>query len=104
MNGLPDHLALRFHLYLNVLPVAERVLMYCCFVVGAAFLVLAAYRAGSAEAPPADRAARKLSNFARERRPSLNGKELEVYIGRLMEPLEDEPGLGEFRETKGAEV
>lgn len=111
MNGLPDSLALRFHLYLNVLPLLEQVAMYCCFTIGIICLTLAIYRCftrqNSNEKQPNIRYIdeemayidRKLS-YTPEKRCSMTSKELEVYMSSLVIPLNQEMSFQEFQELK----
>lgn len=110
MDGLPDWLALRFHLYLNVLPLLETIAMYCCFVVGVVCLALAVYRCvarrnleKNAKAHWMDEEMayidRKLS-YVPERRSSMSQKELEVYMTSLVAPLNQEITFQEFQEMK----
>lgn len=112
MNGLPDSLALRFHLYLNVLPHLETVAMYCCFIVGIVCIALAIYRSMKRrnlmlEKPSNVRYMdeemayidRKLS-YTPEKRASITSKELEVYMSSLVIPLNPEMSFQEFQELK----
>lgn len=106
MNGLPDSLALRFHLYLNVLPLLETVAMYGCFIVGVICLTLAIYRCVmrrntnvrcmDEEMAYIDR---KFS-YVPETRSSMTSKELEVYMNSLVIPLNQEMSFQEFQEMK----
>lgn len=111
MNGLPDSLALRFHLYLNVLPHLENVAMYCCFIVGVICIALAIYRSvmrrnlieKTSDARYMDEEMayidRKLS-YTPEKRASMTSKELEVYMSSLVIPLNQEMSFQEFQELK----
>lgn len=110
MNGLPDSLALRFHLYLNILPLLQTTLMYFCFIMGVVCLVLAIYRCmkrknldettnrciDDEEMAYIDR---KLS-YTPEKRASMTSKELEVYMSSLVIPLNQDMSFQEFQELK----
>lgn len=110
MNGLPDSLALRFHLYLNVLPLLEQIAMYCCFIGGVICLVLAVYRCVvrrhleknskirwvDEEMAYIDR---KMS-YIPEKRSSMSQKELEVYMSSLVAPLNQNLTFEEFQELR----
>lgn len=95
MDQLPESLSLRFRLYLNILPLFERYMMYTFWIGGVAFLLFALYkflkisRSKSMYPWIEDELVynidRKLSSYIPERR--FSAKELEVYIDGLIVPL-----------------
>ncbi|KAJ3618817.1 hypothetical protein MTP99_005626 [Tenebrio molitor] len=102
LYSLPDMLAARFRLYLNVLPLAEQGIMYFFLGVGGVFLAVSLYKFVTSKS---NRDAyntrwieddfvlnieRKLSNYRPERKGSMNSKELEVYFSSLVTPLNQE--------------
>lgn len=114
MNGLPDGLALRFHLYLNILPVLEQIAMYACFVAGVVCLPLAVYRCAVRRREKGNKQVRfmdeemayidrKLS-YIPEKRGSMSSKEFEVYVSSLVTPLNQEISFQEFQDMKEDDV
>nr|CAI5839718.1 unnamed protein product [Callosobruchus analis] len=96
MDKLPDNLGTRFRLYLNVLPLMERSLMYGCFGIGIIFALFAIFKCVRIRNNKSNvfnspwiqdefihSIDRKLSSYMPERRSTLNEKELTQFISSL---------------------
>ncbi|XP_025830984.1 scavenger receptor class B member 1 isoform X2 [Agrilus planipennis] len=112
MYTLPNSLASRFNLYLNVLPVVQVAAMYALFFMGAAFFLVSIVRyfrkkrrSGTPSRTPwideeiPSSIERKLS-YIPDTRKKMNAKELEVYFNSLIAPLNQELEHHEIIETK----
>lgn len=95
---LPEMLAARFRLYLNVLPLVEGGIMYFFFAVGSCFLLFSLYKFLTSKSKRNFyntqwieddflNIEKKLSNYKPKKRASMNAKELEVYFSSLVTPL-----------------
>ncbi|CAH1989153.1 unnamed protein product [Acanthoscelides obtectus] len=102
MDKLPDNLGTRFRLYLNVLPLMERSLMWGCFGIGIILALFAIFKFVRIRTNKTNvfnspwiqdefihNIDRKLSSYMPERRSTLNEKELKQYISSLS-PLNKE--------------
>ncbi|KAJ8933788.1 hypothetical protein NQ314_013824 [Rhamnusium bicolor] len=99
---LPPTLILRFRIYLNILPTGEKALMYALLIGGGVFLLYSLHRFLKDRSRRAVfnspwiedefvyNLDRKLSSYIPEKRGSKNAKELEVFIDRLIPPLNQE--------------
>ncbi|KAF2896791.1 hypothetical protein ILUMI_09386 [Ignelater luminosus] len=115
MQRLPESLANRFRLYLNVLPVFQTAMIYFSFIIGTILVIVAAYKyirkiktfgkvyksAWSDEFVEED-INRKLSTYSYvpEKRASLSSKELEIYFSSLITPLNQDITFEEFQNLK----
>lgn len=113
MYSLPDYLAARFNLYLNVLPVLEVVAKYVSFAIGAGFIFLSFYRllTMKSEIQVRNRIGtqwldedvgneKALDLLHVEKRKDMSSKELEVYYSSLIAPMDQELSYLEFSELK----
>lgn len=114
MYSLPDFLAARMKLYLNVMPTVETVAMYSLLILGTLFIGLSISRLfkmkshwtkqnriGTTWLDEEVRCEtnRRSSKFA-ERRESVKSKELEVYYNSLITPLNEDMTFQDFLELK----
>nr|CAH7728595.1 unnamed protein product [Callosobruchus chinensis] len=96
LDKLPDNLGTRFRLYLNVLPLMERSLMYGCFGIGIILAIFAIFKCVRIRNNQSNvfnspwiqdefihNIDRKLSSYMPERRSTLNEKELTQFISSL---------------------
>ncbi|KAJ8921151.1 hypothetical protein NQ315_013623 [Exocentrus adspersus] len=93
---LPTNLALRFRMYLSILPVGEKVVTYLLLVGGGALLLYAMYKFLKINSTKARfntpwiedefvyNLDRKLSSYIPDKKGSVNAKELEVFIGGVL--------------------
>lgn len=96
---LPPSLVLKFRVYLNILPVAEKVLTYVLLMCGSVFLLYALYKFLQVRSTKAKfdspwieddlvyNIDRKLSSYIPEKRSSSNAKEMELFMDSLIVPL-----------------
>ncbi|XP_018562646.1 scavenger receptor class B member 1-like isoform X2 [Anoplophora glabripennis] len=100
LQELPPSLILKFRIYLNVLPIGEKMLTYVLLIGGGLFLLYALYKflklrltKTKFESPWIEddlvfNLDRKLSNYIPEKKNSLkNAREMEVFLDNLTTPL-----------------
>lgn len=109
MYSLPDILAARFRLYINVLKYVERSIMYILFGFGCGSLLFALYKCITSKASRTvysacwiedDLTEDKEKQYKPEKRSSMTAKELEVYFSSLVTPLNQEIEYDELSDIK----
>lgn len=117
MYSLPDSLATRFNLYLNVLPTVETVAMYLSFISGLTFIGMSVYRlyqmktswttqnriglGSSTDEENYSDKDKNLRHFLKvENKRNMSSKELEVYYSSLITPLNQDISFHELQQLK----
>lgn len=106
LYSLPERLANRFKLYLNVLPLVQTSAIYICFIFGLLFLTMAVYkytkpdRSFNGKWPETDGQEGKVfledieedrsSIYICREKSKVTEKELESYISSLVAPVQEE--------------
>lgn len=118
LYSLPERLAKRFQMYLNILPLVQTTAIYLFFIFGTLFIALSIYK--YTKPSKSKRSVRKnmwldeeemdnkgmehnadkiLKSYLPQKRASMSNKEIEVYFNSLVAPLNQELAYEEYQEA-----